>query len=53
LYSDKRIPSWCDRVVFTKAAEQTINMKHSKYQGLVGGLTGDHVPVYFTFEADV
>lgn len=49
IYANKRIPAWCDRIMFTKNSEKIFEKynKNVEYQAIFGNHTlGDHTPVY-------
>jgi len=44
----KRIPAWCDRVLFTEASKKLL--RRAEYNTIYGNKTmGDHTPVYLAF----
>jgi hypothetical protein len=52
VYNSKRIPAWCDRVVFTDGAKAM--MQNPKYNAVHREESaGDHLPVYLSFAVDL
>lgn len=53
LYSGKRVPSYCDRVLWWSAADRVGMVRNTRYQSLPEFIGSDHLPVVAEFEVRV